>query len=351
MASLVLVVPGRLDTPTGGSRYNRFMAEGLGRLGWSVDVREIGGAFPQPDEVALGEAARMFARLPSGATIMVDGLALGAMPDLIERESARLIIIALVHLPIAAEVGLDDETAARFEASERRALRAARLVIVTGAAALPLLDRYALPDNRVVVVEPGTHPAPLARGSGGDTPHLLSVATLNPGKGHEVLLQALARVSHRGWRLTCAGSVTRHPATAGQLRDLARGLALDDRVSFVGDVDEVALERCYDMADLFVLASWRETWGMAVAEALARGLPVVSTATGAIPSLVGGDAGLLTEPGDVAGLAEALERAISDETLRAWMAAGARRVRHQLPTWDHAAARMAAALDGCVAHG
>lgn len=293
----------------------------------------------------------MFARVPSGATVMVDGLALGAMPDLVERESARLNIVALVHLPLAAEVGLDDETVARFEASERRALRAARLIVATGTATLPLLDRYALPGDRVVVVEPGTQPAPLARGSGSTRPHLLSVATLSPGKGHDVLLQALARVGHRDWHLTCAGSVTRHPATAASLRDLVRDLALDDRVSLVGDLDEVALEHCYNVADLFVLTSWRETWGMAVAEALAHGLPVVSTATGAIPALVGGDAGLLTDPGDVAGLAEALDRAMGDETLRAWMAAGARRVRLRLPTWDHAAARMAAALDGCVAHG
>lgn len=350
--SIVLVVPGPLDARTGGSLYNRHMADALRRLGWSVSVRELAGAFPRPDAASLEEAARTFSALPSGATVVVDGMALSAMPDIVERESARLHIVALVHLPIAADVGLDADTAALFEAWERRALEASRLVVVTGSAALPLLARYALPDQRVVVVEPGTHPVPLARGSGDATPHLLCVATLNVGKGHEILLRALASLGPRAcWRLTCAGSITRHPATAAHLRALARELGLESLVSFAGDLDADALERCYDTADLFVLATLQETYGMSVAEALAHGLPVVSTRTGSIPALVGDDAGLLAPPGDVAAFADALSRAIADAELRARLAAGAHRVRDRLPTWDHAAARLATALEGSLTHG
>jgi glycosyltransferase involved in cell wall biosynthesis len=215
-----------------------------------------------------------------------------------------------------------------------------------------MLARYALPGERVVVVEPGTHPAPLARGSGDTTTHLLCVATLNPGKGHEVLLRALASIDPgAAWRVTCAGSLTRHPATAAHVRTMARELDLVGRVSFVGDLDADALERCYDTADLFALATLKETYGMSVAEALAHGLPVVSTHTGAIPALVGDEAGLLAPPGDVAALANALTRVIGDAGLRARLAAGARRVREHLPTWDHAAARMSAALEGCATRG
>ncbi|MCC7179649.1 MAG: glycosyltransferase family 4 protein [Acidobacteria bacterium] len=349
--SLVLVVPGRLDARTGGSLYNRHMAEGLRRLGWQVDVRELEGDFPRPDAAALEQAARVFAALPQGATVVVDGMALSAMPDIAARESARLRLVALVHLPIAADVGLDTDTAARFEASERRALQSARLIAVTGRAGLSLLDRYAIEVERVQVVEPGTHPAPLARGSSDAAVHLLCVATLNPGKGHDVLLRALASMDVPTWRLTCAGSLTRHPETAARVQTLARELGLDHRVSFVGDLETESLERCYDAADLFVLATLRETYGMAVAEALAHGLPVIGTSTGAIPSLVGTDAGLIVPPGDVESLTGALARAIGDAQLRAWLAAGARRVREQLPTWDDAARRMAAALEGWTRHG
>jgi len=350
--AVVLVVAGALDARTGGSLYNRYMAESLRRLGWQVDIRELDGGFPRPDAGALERAAQAFAAIPSGATVMVDGMALGAMPDIAVRESGRLRLVALVHLPIAADVGLDAVTAARFERSERRALEAARLIVVTGDAALPLLAPYALPADRVVVVEPGTSPARLARGSGEAAVHLVCVATLNPGKGHEGLLRALASLDARGgWRLTCAGSLTRHPETAARVQALARELGLDGRVTFAGDLEAAALERCYDAGDLFVLATLRETYGMAVAEALAHGLPVVATRTGAIPSLVGEEAGLVVPPGDNAALAEALARAIGDAGLRARLAAGARRVRGRLPTWDSAAARMGAALEGCVRHG
>jgi glycosyltransferase involved in cell wall biosynthesis len=349
---MVLVVPGRLDARTGGSLYNRHMADALRRRGWLVDVRELRGNYPRPDAAALDEAARTLAALPSGVMVVVDGMALSAMPDIVEGESSRLCIVALVHLPIAADVELDDHTAARFEASERRALEASRLVVVTGEATIPLLARYALPADRVVVVEPGTHPASLARGSVGTTLQLLCVATITPGKGHDVLVRALAACGARAdWRLTCAGSLTRDRATAAHVRALVAELGLEDRVSFVGDLDAGALERCYDAADLFVLATRQETFGMAVAEALAHGLPVVSTGTGAIPTLVGQQAGLLAPPGDVSALTEALARAIGDADLRARLAAGARHVRERLPTWDHAAGRMAAALEGCVTHG
>ena len=102
-------------------------------------------------------------------------------------------------------------------------------------------------------------------------------------------------------------------------------------MSLVGELDASALEDFYDRSDLFVLATLRETYGMAVAEALAHGLPVVSTRTGAIPDLVGSDAGLLVPPGDVQALTDALSRVIGDADLRARLAAGARDVRPTLP--------------------
>jgi glycosyltransferase involved in cell wall biosynthesis len=307
-------------------------------------------------------------------------LAFGAMPDVIAREATRLRIVALMHLPLAATFGLDRDTAARFDVDERRALHAAALVVVTGKAALPLLARYALPTDRTVVVEPGTDPAPLARGSGpakaghydlgsnvgdkvaddvgdevrddiGDvvsgfsrTTHLLCVGTLNAIKGHDMLLDALAAVPKRHWHLTCAGSLTRDPATAGRVCAAMTRFGLDRHVTLAGDVDQIALAACYDRADLFVLATRQETYGMAVAEALARGLPVVATMTGAVPELVGSTAGLLVPVGDTVALTTALTRVLDDPSLRLRLAKGARDVRDRLSTWDEAAGRMTAAL-------
>lgn len=349
MPSAAFVVPGSIDTRTGGSICDRRMAEGLRERGWDITVVELDGDFPQSGVAAVTGAAEALAALPDGALVVMDGLALSALPHLIEREAARLRIVALVHLPLAADVGFDADTRARLAAAEQRALAASALVVVTGTTTLGLLERYSLPHGRVVVVEPGTDPAPLARGSGGPAVQLLCVATLNVGKGHDVLLSALAAVPNRDWHLTCAGSLTRDRATADRVRGLVRQLELEDRVTLAGELDTAALAACYDAADVFVLATRRETYGMAVAEALAHGLPVVSTTTGAIPDLVGHGAGLLAPPGDVDVLGEALSRVVGDAGLRAQLAAGARQVRDRLTDWDHAAARLDAALQGLEA--
>jgi glycosyltransferase involved in cell wall biosynthesis len=347
--SLVFVVPGRLETPTGGYAYDRRMVTGLRARDWSVEVAELDGSFPQPTSAALNHAARVLAAIPDRTMVVVDGLALGAMPAQAEREARRLRIIALIHLPLAAEIGIGEELTARLEASERRAIAAAVRVIVTSKTTAPALARYGVPPHLVAVVEPGTDRAPVARGSHQGPLQLLCVATLNPGKGHDILFRALAAVPHAQWRLTCAGSLDRHPPTVSQLRARLKADALEDRVSLVGDVDAGTLAACYDGADLFVLATLHETYGMAVAEALARGLPVVSTATGAISELVGDDAGFVVPPGDVGALITALTNVMSDAHLRARLAEGARRVRDRLPTWDEAVDTMVAELERVAA--
>ena len=351
MSRLVLMVPGSLAQRSGGYEYYRRMAAGLRARGWTVDVRELDASFPRPTPAALVEAAAVLAAIPDEATVVVDGLAFGAMAAEAEREASRLHLIALVHLPLAAEIGIGREDAIRFEASERRALASARRVIVTGHATAIELQAYGVRRDAIVVVEPGTDRAPLATGSRpgpGDPLHLVSVAAITPGKGHEILLRALSPLRQRPWRLTCAGSVERHPATAARLRDMLRDLlpadGLEGRVAFAGELDASALAELYDSADLFVHATLHETYGMVVAEALARGLPVIATATGAIPSLVGADAGVVVAPGDSDALARALSSVLSDETFRQRLMAGARRVRDRLPTWDEAASAFASAL-------
>ena len=377
MGALVLIVPGRLDSRTGGSIYDARMAEGLRARGWSVEVRELDESFPRPTPAALDHARHVLAAIPDGTAVLIDGLALGAMPTEVEHEAARLRIVALVHLPLADEIGLDRDTAARFREIERRALAASAFVIVTGHTTATALAGYGVGRDRIAVVEPGTDRAPLARGSRhllfapgpepfalspkpssvspmpsalcplpfDDSPlHLLCVATVSPGKGHEMLFRALTAVPRRDWRLTCAGSVQRHPRTVDRLLDVLRAEGLVDRVSLVGELDDRSLTACYDSADVFVLATLHETYGMAIAEALARGLPVVSTTTGAIPDLVGDHAGLLVPPGDVERLTEALSMVLGDVHLRERLAAGARLVREGLPTWEDAADKMADAL-------
>jgi glycosyltransferase involved in cell wall biosynthesis len=340
-----LLVPGRLDTPTGGYRYDRRLTAELERAGWQVDVHELDASFPQPDAAALIDAGRVLASLPSGAAVIIDGLAYGAMPELAAEFARRLPLIALVHHPLAAETGLSAEMAARFEASERAALAAASHVIVTSGTTARRLADYGVSAERISVIEPGTDRVDRARRAPAGPIELLCVATLVPRKGHATLLEALGGLADRDWTLTCVGSDRRDPITAQALHQRAIALGLADRVTFTGEVDDAELERHYAQADLFVLATHDEGYGMALAEAIAHGLPIVSTTAGAVPATVPADVALLVPPGDVAALRDALARVIAQPELRAQLAAAASAASDRLPSWEQSGARLAAVLE------
>jgi glycosyltransferase involved in cell wall biosynthesis len=344
LSQLTFLVPGAIDSRTGGYEYDRRIIAGLRELGWTVSVRALDGSFPAPSATAREHAVRTFADIPDGAVVMIDGLALGALPAEAEHEARRLILVALVHHPLAEETGLDQEAADALAASERRALGAVRHVVVTSRATAASLTGYGVEAHRVTVVEPGTDSARLARGSQAESVQILCVATITPRKGHDVLLHALAANRRHRWRLTCAGSLERDPATANRVEALARELGLADRVDLHGEVEGAELDALYDRADLFVLPSLHEGYGMAVAEALARGLPVIATDTGGIPDMLR-LGGIIVPCGDEQALADALGRLIGEPALRARVAEQARIARHRLPTWPDAAAGMAAALD------
>jgi len=346
--SVTFVVPGSLATRTGGYEYDRRMIDALRGRNWAVAVRELVGEFPHASSNARSGAASMLAACPDGMVVIIDGLALGALPAEVEREAGRLSIVALVHMPLADETGLSQRQADEFRTMEQRALAACRLVIVTGRSTVDTLVAYGIDRARIVVVEPGTDRAPLARGSRSGSVHLLSIATVHAGKGHELLVRALASVTTRNWRLTIAGSLERDRASAERLRAAVAAAGLEDHVSLTGEADAASVAALYDDADVFVLATLKESYGMAVAEALARGLPIVSTTTGAIPSLVGDDAGILVPPGDINALTRALSRVIDDEPLRRRLAEGARRVRDRLPGWNAAGHKLSITLEQIV---
>jgi len=341
--TLEVLVPGDLAATSGGYGYDRRIIDGLRALGWRVGVRLLDASFPEPKAAALAHAHDTLARLPDQALVLLDGLAGGAMPRVLRAHAARLRLVALVHHPLAAESGLTPAQAQGLQRSEQQTLQLMRHVIVTSRATALALHSYGIAPERVSVVEPGTDPAPLVRPARGALLRLLCVATLIPRKGHDLLIEALARVPAR-WRLHCIGSLERSPATVERLRAQLDRLQLQDKVSLVGEVDAATLEDHYRQADLFVLATRLEGYGMAVAEALAHGLPVLATATGAIEQLVGPDAGVVVAPDDAVALSAALTELLTDPAMLPRLAAGAARVREELPRWPQACARMSEAL-------
>ena len=306
-----------------------------------MDVVEVDGGFPAPDADALRRLDDALTRLATGSITVVDGLIFGCVPEVAERHALRLRLVSLVHLPLAADPGLEPDAAAAFRRSEVRALRSTTHVVITGSATRELLGGYGVPEGRITLVEPGTdHPsaeqltaAQAQRDRRDGLVRLLSVATLNPGKGHARLLNALAATGLTNWHLTCAGSHANHPRTVAEVEARIRQLDLTTRVSLAGNLDDAGLSAAYQSAEVFVLATRRETYGMAVSSALAWGLPVVSTRTGAIPVLVADTAGIVVPVDDEAALTDALGRVLSDAALRVTLGRGALLAAERLPSW------------------
>lgn len=349
MKAAHFLIPGDPDRRTGGTIYDRRIMAGLAAQGWPVEWHRLDGTFPTPTAKALAEADAALAALPDQALAIIDGLALGAMPEVAAAHRDRLRLIGLVHHPLALETGLDERQRQQLYASEREALRQVRQVIVTSPNTARALVDYDVPPARCAVVLPGADPAPLAAGSNGAELTLLCAASLTPRKGHAILFRALAQIKDRRWRLRCAGGDAHDPATAAHLQELAKALGLMERIEFLGELETAALDAAYRQADAFVLPSFYEGYGMVLAEALARGLPIVSTTAGAIPDTVPADAGLLVPPGDEAALAEALARLLDEPGLREQLAAGARTARRTLPDWPAVSAQFAKVLERALA--
>lgn len=345
MSEIHFVVPGNPDTLTGGYLYDKHIARGLRATGRAVAVHRLRGPFPEAPPKARADAARLFAAIPDGSLVVADGLAFGVLPEVAQAQSRRLRLAALVHHPLAFETGLGEGAREALFASERAALAHARRVIVTSRPTADLLAGYGVGRARIGIVEPGVDAAPLARGSAGPAVNLLCVATLTPRKGHAVLIAALAGIRDLNWRLTCAGGAQFDPGCARAIRNAVAVHGLTGRITLAGEVGPVKLNVLYDTADIFVLASFFEGYGTVLSEALARGLPIVSTTGGAIPVTVPRGAGLLVEPGNREQMAAALRRALNDPSLVARLRGGARQARTRLKSWPAAAARFAAELD------
>lgn len=344
MSSLHFLLPGDPDTRTGGYLYDARITAGLEALGWTLHRHRLADSFPFPAAAELAHAAEILAGIPDDALTLIDGLALGVLPAVIARHATRLRLAVLVHHPLAEETGLDEAARHWLFESEKAALAMVRHAIVTSPFTATALAPYDVPADRVTVILPGTDPAPVAEGSGGSGLHILAVGTLTPRKGHDVLLTALGTLPHHDWTLTLAGGARDKP-TAALIEKLIHEKGLSCRVTLIGEVNSEALATLYDRADMFALASHYEGYGMVFAEALARGLPVIGTTGGAIPTTVPPEAGLLVPPGDADAFAQALEKLMTDHALHQTLRKGALKARETLPRWPDQARALATLLE------
>lgn len=340
MTHISLLVPAPFDQVGGGYAYDRRMVAELRVRGEAVSVVELGGVFPLADDIARDAACASWDRLAEATRPVIDGLALPAFAGMEDALAARGAI-GLIHHPTALETGFAQAERESLRNVERRLYsRLHRLIVTSEPTAERLVSEFGVDRARIAVVVPGTDDAPRSTGSGGPGCEILSVGTLVPRKGYDVLLRALARLFDLDWRLTIAGSPRRHPVHAAALVALTEELGIVQRVRFAGEVTGDALEALWHGADLFALATWFEGYGMAVAEALKRGVPVAVCAGGAAATLVEPEAGVVCEPGDQVQLSKALRRLIFNPSLRADLGEVAWRIGQKLPRWDAQAAQL-----------
>jgi glycosyltransferase involved in cell wall biosynthesis len=338
-----LIVPAPFDTVGGGYAYDRRIVSGLRAAGHTVEVIELPGTHPITDEAARSAARGAWASLPRDVLPLIDGLALPAFAGQGDALASRQAV-ALIHHPTALEIGRSESDRATLRNTELRLLpRLTRLVVTSEPTAERLVAEFGVDRAKLRVVVPGTDDAPRSTGSSGPGCAILSIGALIPRKGHDVLIRALARLFDLDWRLTIVGSATRDPAHTKELATLAEELGVADQVCFAGEVDNAKLEELWLGADLFALASYWEGYGIAVAEALKRGVPVAIT-TGAAAALVPPEAGVVCSPGDRDQLSKALRRMIFGTALRRGLADAAWQAGRALPSWQTQIEAFAAAL-------
>jgi glycosyltransferase involved in cell wall biosynthesis len=333
--TVYVVVPDGIDDParsSGGNVYDRRVCDGLVAAGWTVHEHAVPGEWPLANRAARWALGAVLAGFPDAAVVIVDGLIASTVPEALVPAADRLRFVVLVHMPLGGE-------------RERSVFAAAEAVIVTSDWTRQwLVAEHALSPDRVQVAEPGVDPAHLVPGSaaGGE---LLCVAAVTPTKGHDVLVAALSSIADRSWHCVLVGSTARDPGFVARVAQQARESGIEARIQFTGPRTGEDLAKSYAEADLVVLATRAETYGMVVTEALAHGLPVVASAVGGLPEALGRAAdgtrpGLLVPPDDPAALADALSQWLDDGELRRRLRLAARERRGTLPAWSDTVRRV-----------
>ena len=253
-----------------------------------IELCPLPAGFPLASEAELHETAASLAAVDAPGTVFfIDGLAYGALPVPM-LDALKGPIVALVHHPLGLEEGLSPSEKALLLKSEEEALALAQHIVVPSYGTVrELTQLFNVPEGKITVAEPGILRGNRAPGSpAGALLHIVSVGTLTPRKGFGVFIDALNEVRDLPWRATIAGSPDQSPETAALIRQKISDYGFEERVRLAGQLDEATLSALYSSGDIFALASFYEGYGMAFAEAIAHGLPVVASGDGAVRDTV-----------------------------------------------------------------
>lgn len=365
--------------PRGGVVHTVHLAEALNRLGAPVEIfslgdpdagfwREVDAPFtiwpaPEPAETLEG-------RVYAAADALGDALA-GVLPgrfDLVHAQDCIAARAALglrarkVHAPVLRTVHHVDDftTPALIECQRRSILDPDHVIVVSQHWRRILAAEYGVAAD---VVTNGVDSDRFKRARADDGGDLraelgaegrflwLTVGGIEPRKGSQELIEALAQLKAGGKRpLLCVvggHSFQDHSAYRQRVFDTARSLGVEEGKDFkvLGTVADSVLIRLYHSADAFVFPSVKEGWGLVVLEAMAAGLPVVTSDIPVFREFLGPGDAVLVPGGDGKALAAAMGRVASDPELRTRLSSAGPRVAGRF-TWEQCARQHLAIYSG-----
>lgn len=332
MSGLWWLSPGDPARRTGGFIYNAKMVDEMRVQGQEVHVLRLDAEWPFPPQPTFDAA---LGTIPDGDVVVADGLMwTGLSASDRAGLTARCRVWVVVHSPLDMEGG--GESVAQQECA---ALREADGWWATSRPTAALMARR-LGDSEAHCICPGTEvePVPGPR----DARRLLAVAHLIPRKGHDRLFDALALLQDVDWTLTIVGSDVVDAEWSDALRSRAAHLGIAERLVWRGTLDGGALQVAMSEHGLLVHTARYEAYGMVLTEALASGLPVMSTDSGALDGVESCAIMRLPSSGKAGEWAEILRGWLSDHVQqhRAYDAASTQR----WPSWAEQARALAALL-------
>lgn len=349
---ILFIVPGDINVPTGGYLYDRKIIEEWQKAYHSVELIQLDGDYPFPSDAEKQDALEKISMAGSCDIAVVDGLAGGAHPELMAKLADIVPTLALIHHPLCLETGLNEKEVIDLRQSEALGLKSVRAVVTTSVTTAKSVNQvFNFPSENVYSVEPGVERHAVSTGTAENIVRLLCVGSIIERKGHRDLLQALGRLKHLDWHLDCVGSTDLNAPYYDEVCSLVARLSLEDRVTFHGSVERETLQSLYERAHLFTLPSHYEGYGMAYAEAIVAGLPVIGTTGGAIPRTVPENCGILIEPGNLQELQNALNALINDSNLRQRFRTAAVNSRNLFPDWKGSASRFMTILQSTTKPG
>ena len=331
--NLHFLIPGDIETLAGSYIYDKRIIEGLKAKGHTVNLQRLADDFPFPSDESLVQCKKIVKSIPKSEPIIVDSLAFGVIPEILEDVAATNPIIALIHVPLSVDPIYSAYQRTLLTSNEQEAFKLASKFVVTSEYTLDVLLNLGIEMPQIKLVVPGIDDFPQKKNFPDKPFKLLSIANMCRSKDHSILVRALSALKDKDWLLDCYGNLDMDREYLSDLQAMIRKNHLQEKILIHGIVSGQELTNAFLNADLFVHPSDFEIYGMALSEALAHGIPVVASTGGGICKTVPSKMGQFFKPGDVYGLQSILEELFENQDVYKKLWTNAQFYKERAQTW------------------